>query len=99
MRVLIAEDDAALGLFLQKGLKMEGHDVTWVGDGQSALDHAQTHRPDLIVLDLSLPRKDGIEVLEEMQGLYEGTTVLVLTGRSQVEERIRCLNLGADDCL
>ena len=99
MQVLIAEDDSALGLFLQKGLKLEGHEVTWVGDGQSALDFAQTNRPDLIVLDLSLPRKDGIEVLEEMQGLYEGTAVLVLTGRSHVEERIRCLNLGADDCL
>jgi DNA-binding response OmpR family regulator len=99
MQVLIAEDDAALGLFLQKGLKLEGHEVTWVGDGQAALDFAELHRPDLIVLDLSLPRKDGVEVLREMQGLYEGTTVLVLTGRSQVEERIRCLNLGADDCL
>jgi DNA-binding response OmpR family regulator len=99
MQVLIAEDDVALGLFLQKGLKLEGHDVTWVADGQAALDHAHAHRPDLIVLDLSLPRKDGMEVLEEMRGLYEGTTVLVLTGRSQVEERVRCLNLGADDCL
>jgi CheY-like chemotaxis protein len=54
MQVLIAEDDSSLGLFLQKGLKLEGHEVTWVGDGQSALDFAQEHRPDLIVLDLSL---------------------------------------------
>jgi DNA-binding response OmpR family regulator len=99
MRVLIIEDDAALGLFLQKGLKLEGHDVTWVGDGETGLRYAEEHRPDLIVLDLSLPRKDGTEVLEEMRGRFDGTAVLVLTGRSQVEERVRCLNLGADDCL
>src|ERR1700733_1288771 len=99
MRVLIVEDDAALGLFLQKGLKLEGHEVTWVGDGEAALVHAAEHRPDLIVLDLSLPRKDGTEVLAEMRGRFDGTAVLVLTGRSQVEERVKCLNLGADDCL
>src|SRR5216684_3076662 len=99
MRVLIVEDDAALGLFLQKGLKLEGHDVSWVGDGEAALVHAAEHRPDLIVLDLSLPRKDGTEVLEEMRGRFDDTAVLVLTGRSHVDERVKCLNLGADDCL
>jgi DNA-binding response OmpR family regulator len=99
MRVLIVEDDAALGLFLQKGLKLEGHDVTWVGDGETALVEAAEYRPDLIVLDLSLPRKDGTEVLAELRGRFDETAVLVLTGRSQVEERVRCLNLGADDCL
>jgi DNA-binding response OmpR family regulator len=52
-----------------------------------------------MVLDLSLPRKDGTEVLEAMQGRFNGTAVLVLTGRSGVEERVKCLNLGADDCL
>jgi DNA-binding response OmpR family regulator len=99
MQVLIVEDDAALGVFLQKGLKLEGHDVSWVGDGEAAVEYARMHRPDLMVLDLSLPKKDGVEVLEELRGQLEGTAVLVLTGRSMVEERIRCLNLGADDCL
>lgn len=99
MRVLIVEDDASLGLFLQKGLKLEGHDVTWVADGEAALMHAEQERPDLIVLDLSLPRKDGTEVLAELGGRFDETSVLVLTGRSQVEERVKCLNLGADDCL
>ena len=99
MRVLIVEDDAALGLFLQKGLKLEGHEVAWVGDGEAGLQFAVEHQPDLMVLDLSLPRKDGIEVLEAMRGRFDGTAVLVLTGRSQVEERVKCLNLGADDCL
>jgi DNA-binding response OmpR family regulator len=99
MQVLIVEDDAALGWFLRKGLQLEGHDVTWVSDGVAALEHARERRPDLMVLDLSLPKKDGTEVLAEMRGHFDGTAVLVLTGRSQVEERVKCLNLGADDCL
>jgi DNA-binding response OmpR family regulator len=99
MQVLIVEDDLALGSFLQKGMKLEGHDVEWVGDGEAALVHAAEHRPDLMVLDLSLPRKDGTEVLAEMQGHFDEMAVLVLTGRNQVEERVKCLNLGADDCL
>lgn len=99
MQVLIVEDDLALGSFLQKGMKLEGHDVEWVGDGEAALLYAEEHRPDLMVLDLSLPRKDGTEVLAEMQGRFDEMAVLVLTGRNQVEERVKCLNLGADDCL
>ena len=99
MRVLVVEDDRALGLFLQKGLKLEGHDVDWVGDGETALEHASALPPDLVVLDLSLPRRDGTEVLAELHRVCPETAVLVLTGRTQVEERIRCLNGGADDCL
>lgn len=99
MRVLVVEDDRALGLFLQKGLHLEGHEVDWVGDGEAALERAFANPPDLMVLDLSLPRRDGTEVLEEMQRRFAETAVLVLTGRSQLEERVRCLNHGADDCL
>ena len=99
MRVLVVEDDRALGLFLQKGLKLEGHTVDWVGDGDAAVAHASLHQPDLMVLDLSLPLRDGVEVLAEMRRWFSRTSVLVLTGRNQTEERVRCLNLGADDCL
>lgn len=99
MKVLIVEDDKALGLFLQKGLKLEGHETFWVEDGERALEQFYSSRPDLIVLDLSLPRRDGLEVLEEVRALSTETSVIVLTGRNNVEERIRCLNLGADDCL
>src|SRR6202046_1582719 len=99
MRVLIVEDDVALGLFLQKGLKEGGHEVTWGGVGEAALVQTAEQRPDLIVLDLSLPRKDGTEVLAELRGRFDETAVLVLTGRSPVAERVKCLNLGADDCL
>ena len=99
MKVLIVEDDKALGLFLQKGLKLEGHETFWVEDGEAALEHVRAEQPDLMVLDLSLPKRDGMEVLEELRALSTETSVLVLTGRNKVEERVRCLNLGADDCL
>ena len=99
MRVLIVEDDVALGPFLAKGLKLEGHDVVLCADGEAGLDHALAQAPDLMVLDLSLPRRDGVQVLEAMQGRFGGTSVLVLTGRNGVEDRVKCLNLGADDCL
>lgn len=99
MRILIVEDDAALGLFLAKGLKIQGHEVELAGDGRTGLEHALEHVPDLMVLDLSLPQKDGIQVLEEMHGRFGGTSVIVLTGRHRVEDRVRCLDLGADDCM
>ncbi len=99
MRVLIVEDDAALGKFLQKGLQLDGHLVELATDGQTGLERALFDRPDLLVLDLGLPKMDGIEVLERLQTSLSGMSVLILTGRSTVEERVRCLNLGADDCL
>ena len=99
MRILIVEDDVPLGLFLQKGLKLEGHEVEWIGDGLAALDRTAEHVVDLMVLDLGLPGMDGMEVLAKMSEQHSGTAVLVLTGRNIVEERVRCLDLGADDCV
>ena len=99
MKVLIVEDDRALGVFLQKGLKLDGHDTEWVEDGEAALQRVQQSRPDLMVLDLSLPRLDGMDVLKSLRLLSPQTAVLVLTGRNNVEERVQCLNAGADDCL
>ena len=99
MKVLVVEDDTALGLFLQKGLMLEGHEVDWVGDGLAALAHVESGRPDLIVLDLSLPLMDGTEVLRQVRAKFRDISVLVLTGRSDVEERVRCLKAGADDCV
>lgn len=97
MRVLIVEDDSSLGQFLQKRLVLEGHEVAWVGDGESALENAERSSPDLMVLDLGLPRRDGTEVLGLMQAHFPQTAVLVLSGRSDLQERVRCLDMGADD--
>lgn len=99
MRVLVVEDDKALGLFLQKGLTVAGYEVNWVGDGEAALETARAQRPDLMVLDLGLPRVDGTEVLQQIRKQLPDVSVLVLSGRSDVEERVRCLEAGAHDCV
>jgi DNA-binding response OmpR family regulator len=97
MLVLIVEDDAALLHFLDQGLKLDGHQVALASDGEIALDLAEKLRPEAMILDLGLPRKDGIEVLAEMQARFPATSVLVLTGRAEMRERVKCLDLGADD--
>jgi DNA-binding response OmpR family regulator len=97
MQVLIVEDDAALGHFLSKCLTLDGHDVALEVDGDGALESAARVAPDLVVLDLGLPGKDGIDVLAEMRQRFRSTSVIVLTGRAGMEERVRCLELGADD--
>ena len=99
MRVLVVEDDRALGMFLQKGLSFEGLEVEWVGDGDAAVERSRSMSPDLVVLDLGLPQRDGREVLEVLSRESSQSSVLVLTGRGELEERVRCLNLGADDFL
>jgi DNA-binding response OmpR family regulator len=99
MRVLVVEKDRALGEFLQKGLNLSGHHVDWVGDGEKALEQAADHPPDLMVLDLSSPMEGGMDVLAQMQQRAAATSVLVLGGSGGLEERVRCLNLGADDFL
>jgi DNA-binding response OmpR family regulator len=99
MRVLIVEDDQALGAFLKSGMELEGHQVSWVGDGEAALVHAGLYRPDLLVLDLSLPKLDGMDVLAQLRARHDDAAVLVLTGRNELDARVRCLDLGADDCL
>jgi DNA-binding response OmpR family regulator len=97
MHVLIVEDDFALGQFLNRGLKLDGHQVALVVDGEAALESVEKLRPELMILDLGLPLKDGVEVLAEMGERFRSTSVMVLTGRAEMEERVRCLVLGADD--
>ncbi len=99
MRVLVVEDDRSLGAFLKSGLEMEGHRVEWVEDGEAALLRCAAEHPELVLLDLSLPKLDGLEVLAEMRARKDDASVLVLTGRSGPEVQVQCLDLGADDCL
>jgi DNA-binding response OmpR family regulator len=97
--LLIAEDDQALAMFLSRGLEADGHRVTSAADGGEALQSFRTEMPDLTVLDLSLPVMDGEQVLAEMRALDPQLPILILTGRQEVETRIRCLDLGADDLM
>lgn len=99
MRVLVVEDDHALGGFLKQGMELEGHRVEWVQDGEAALASVLADHPDLVLLDLSLPKRDGMEVLTEVRACHEDAVVLVLTGRSDVDVRVQCLDMGADDYL
>ena len=99
MRVLILEDDGALGNFLRKGLTLDKHTVEVESNGRTGLGSVLSQPPDLLILDLGLPGMDGLEVLERLQGRCQEMSVLVLTGRIGVDSRVRCLNLGADDCL
>ena len=99
MRLLIAEDDPALGVFLSRGLESDGHRVRLATDGAAALAAFREDLPDLTILDLNMPVKDGEQVLEELRLLDSNLPVLILTGRTELETRVRCLDLGADDLM
>lgn len=99
MRLLIAEDDPALGVFLSRGLESDGHRVRLARDGATAVEVFAQDLPDLTILDLNMPVKDGEQALAEMRRFHADLPVLVLTGRVEVETRVRCLDLGADDLL
>lgn len=99
MRLLIAEDDRALGTFLSRGLEADGHRVQLAADGASAIQAFCQDLPDLTILDLNLPVKDGEQVLEEVRRVDADLPILVLTARQEVETRVRCLDRGADDLM
>jgi DNA-binding response OmpR family regulator len=97
MRILIAADDGPLASFLRKGLESEHYAVDVANDGEAARDLGVAYDYDLMVLDLNLPKKDGLAVLNEVRAAREGMPILVLTGRSRVEDRVAALDQGADD--
>jgi DNA-binding response OmpR family regulator len=99
MRLLIAEDDKALSLFLGRGLESDGHRVRTVHDGGEAVDVFINEMPDLTILDLNMPVKDGEAALKEMRQIHAELPILVLTGRHEVDARVRCLDNGADDMM
>jgi DNA-binding response OmpR family regulator len=97
-RVLVVEDDEAIAQVLQRTLRLEGYDVKIAADGVLALDEAHSFLPDLIILDLGLPRLDGIEVAKRLRE-SDDVPILVLTARDAVEARVEGLDAGADDYL
>ena len=97
MRVLIAEDDPALATFVQKGLEAEHYAVDVTHDGEQAKAMATELDYDLFMLDLNLPRMDGISILRHLRPRKPSMPILVLTSRNRVEDRVQCLDLGADD--
>ena len=99
MRLLLVEDDKALGEGLRLGLRQEGYTVDWLEDGASALHALLSEDFDLLVLDLGLPRMSGLQVLRELRRSGAALPVLILTARDATEDRIAGLDAGADDYL
>jgi DNA-binding response OmpR family regulator len=99
MRILIAEDDEALAKFVRQGLEGEHCTVDVVSDGEQARMAATDSEYDLIILDLNLPKLDGVSVLRHVRAKKPSLPVLVLTQRNRVEDRVQCLDIGADDYL
>lgn len=99
MRILLVEDDEMIGESVMAGLESEDNAVDWVRDGNSALLALNTHSYSIMILDLGLPGKDGLQVLRQMRARRDPTPVLVTTARDTVNDRIMGLDSGADDYL
>ena len=99
MRILLVEDDPKVGAFLQQGLGEEGFEVERAYDGEEALAKAVRFDPDIILLDLMLPKKTGIEVAVELRARGWRTPILMLTARDTPEDRDDSLAAGIDDLL
>jgi len=99
MRLLLVEDDASLAAGIQAALQPEGYTVDWLQDGVSALHALRSEPFDMAILDLGLPRMDGLEVLRNLRARQHPLPVLVLTARDGVQDRIAGLDAGADDYL
>jgi two-component system response regulator QseB len=97
MRVLVVEDDRMIAKGLQTALKQDGYAVDGVGDGRSATEALRTSRFDLVLLDLGLPERDGLEVLRDLRRRGDATPVIIVTARDDVHNRIAGLDAGADD--
>jgi two-component system OmpR family response regulator len=99
MHILIVEDDSRLAGLLRKGLKGEGHVVDHVSDGIEGLEYAESNSYDAVVLDLTLPGLDGLEIARRLRADGATVPILMLTARSALHQRIEGFNAGADDYL
>ncbi len=99
MRLLLVEDDRMIGESVRTALRQEGYAVDWVRDGRAADETLQSERFDLVLLDLGLPQRDGLDVLRALRTRQDATPVIVLTARDALEDRVAGLDAGADDYL
>ena len=99
MKILIVEDEKKVGRFLKLGLEEEGHTVSNAYDGEKGENLALSEKHDVIVLDIMLPKKNGIEVLKSIRSNGISTPVLILTAKGSLEDKVEGLDEGADDYL
>jgi two-component system response regulator MprA len=97
-RVLVVEDDEEIAQVLQRSLRLEGYEVRVAVDGEAALDQSAAFNPDLVILDLGLPKLDGMEVARRLRAA-DDVPILMLTARDALESRVEGLDAGADDYL
>mgnify|MGYP000334778211 CR=1 FL=1 len=97
MRILVVEDERAIADFISRGLESEGYAVTWVADGIEGEALARTGRFDLLLLDIMLPGKDGLEVLASLRKEDDSTPVIMLTAKGEISDRVAGLDAGATD--
>src|SRR3989449_7134846 len=95
-RILVVEDDVSLARVLCDNLVYEGFEVAHAGDGRRALDQGRDFKPDLVLLDLTLPGLDGFEVCRRLTAEQSRTAIIILSARSQKENKVQGLTLGAD---
>src|SRR3954463_12511640 len=99
MRILVVEDEKRIADFLCRGLEGAGYAVDAAGNGATALDHIHSTDYDLVILDMMLPDMDGLQVLEKIRNRKSSPPVLILSARGGVDDRVKGLELGADDYL
>lgn len=99
MRILLIEDDRMIGESVRTALRQDGSAVDWLRDGSSATTTLATEEFDLVLLDLGLPQRDGLEILRSMRSRHDQTPVIVLTARDALQDRVAGLDAGADDYL
>jgi two-component system, OmpR family, response regulator len=99
MRILLIEDDRMIGESIRAALRQDGSAVDWVRDGRSAESTLGTEQFDLVLLDLGLPQRDGVEILRALRSRRDQTPVIVLTARDALQDRVNVLDAGADDYL
>jgi two-component system, OmpR family, response regulator MprA len=97
-RVLVVEDDEEIAQVLQRSLRLDGYEVRLAADGEAALNQAAAYHPDLVILDLGLPKLDGMEVARRLRAA-DDVPILMLTARDALESRVEGLDSGADDYL
>ena len=98
-QLLLIEDDELVGTMIRMNLEAEGHDILWCRDGDEGLRRGIDGHHDLILLDISLPGMDGLQILGRLRKGDVGTPVLMITARSDVDSKVRALDAGADDYL
>ncbi len=99
MRILLVEDDVKIASFVVKGLKAEGYAVDHAEDGENGLHLALTEPYDAAIIDVMLPRRSGLEVIQEMRRHHRDTPVIILSARSSTEDKVTGLQTGSDDYL